>query len=296
MRVLLVIALLILAARPGFAQETFNLVIDLSNLNAQVDLGEAVKRENKKLLLHRATLGTYMKERDMDKNFGKRLGEARKLGIKFGAYHLLYAQHDIDEEKGTKTKDGVGQAHDFLDQLRKYCRRPIDILLAVDYEEVEKFKYLKSIGKFIPDVELLVQFVREIKRITKRNILVYTYPPGAEKISEYLERNPDQRKHLLRSPLWFSYVPKLEDITRLPDRTAVDALIRPWDNWMIWQYTSGENQDELDEYRKRRSYYATTITKAQLPPLLDVFNGKEEDLEQFFRVNAWRCSANTDKR
>jgi hypothetical protein len=149
---------------------------DLFSGNNQFTLDASVRDKDRiELVMHRFLLGRYMKKTDIDAAYRDRADQAHKLGIRFGAYQVIYPSH-------TGEDNGAEQAKDFLRMISspEYCNPGQKLLLAVDWEETYCMKGGKKVSCGTPDpkyIRFLLQFQgsKNKFRRSSRTVALFRY-------------------------------------------------------------------------------------------------------------------------
>ena len=199
--------MLLAAATPCFAQSgefqapwkdnSTALVLDTFKGNS-IDWSRLTDDPRVAGIIHRATMG-FKK----DDHYARRKARAKKLGYKWGSYHL------------GKPGNPIKQADFYL----RTVRPKKDELLALDLEEADSKKFMS-----LDDAQL---FIMRIKKKTGRYPMVY----GNYKVIEAISNRYGQDSVFAKTPLWFARF--RSDIPEFPKGI--------WQTYTLWQFSSEIN-------------------------------------------------------
>lgn len=169
--------------------------IDISNWQKNVDM-KKVKSDGVEIVYCKATESDYFKDSYAKQNYEN----AKNNGLKVGFYHFFRGD-----------TDAIIQAKYFINYLKEIEAINYDLKLCLDIESTD--------GK---DKETLtsmcIDFLEEVKRLTGKEVVVYTY-------TSFANKNLDNR--LSKYPLWIAHY----DV----DTPGWNHI---WDDWIGFQYTS----------------------------------------------------------
>lgn len=169
--------------------------IDVSNWQRDIDF-KKVKSQGFQVVYIKATEGDYFRDSYAKQNYER----AKKEGLKVGFYHFF------KPNKGAKK-----QAKFFVDYLNSIGATDYEGRLALDIEVSE--------GKSPYELtNLCIEFLEEVKKLTKREVVVYTY-------TSFANNNLDKRLGVY--PLWIA-----EYGVKAPKNNKI------WDSWIGFQYSS----------------------------------------------------------
>ena len=126
--------------------------IDVSNWKGNINF-QSVKNDGVKVVYIKATEGDYYKDKYAKQNYNG----AKEQGLKVGFYHFFRAN-----------KNAKGQANYFINYLNEIGATNYDCKLALDIETTE--------GIGVRDLtSMCIEFLEEVKRLTGKEVIVYTY-------------------------------------------------------------------------------------------------------------------------
>lgn len=169
--------------------------IDVSNWQRDIDF-KKVKSQGFEIVYIKATEGDYFRDSYAKQNYER----AKNEGFKIGFYHFF------KPNKGAKK-----QAKYFIDYLNYIGATEYEGKLALDIEV--------SDGKSPYELtNLCIEFLEEVKRLSGREVVVYTY-------TSFANNNLDKRLGIY--PLWIA-----EYGVKKPKDNKI------WDRWIGFQYSS----------------------------------------------------------
>lgn len=172
--------------------------IDVSNWQGNINF-KSVKNEGIEVVYIKATEGDYFKDSYAKQNYER----AKAEGLKVGFYHFFKLN-----------KNAKRQAKYFIDYLNEIEATDYDCKLALDVETTE--------GRSAYELTTLcIEFLEEVRKITNRDVVVYTY-------TSFANNNLDNR--LGAYPLWIA-----EYGVKAPKDNRV------WSSWIGFQYSDKGN-------------------------------------------------------
>ena len=165
--------------------------IDISNWQGNVNFLQ-VKNSGVQIVFIKATEGNNF----VDKFFSQNYQNASSVGLKTGFYHFFRGN-----------QDPISQAQHFVNTIGS---RTPDCKLAIDLETTDGIGKTELTSKAI-------QFITEVKRLTGKDVVVYTY-------TSFANTNIDSR--LAVYPLWIAHYG-----VSTPGYNSI------WNNWVGFQYT-----------------------------------------------------------
>lgn len=204
--------------QPAPSRERFPVAgIDISAHNGDSIDFEAVRADSVEFVLIKATEGADFK----DRNFLRNLREARRAGLKVGAYHF----YRFD-------RSGYTQALNFLNSVRG---RELDLPLVIDIEEWTNPKEYQTGG-------ILKNLDRMISHLTARGyrVMLYTNKDGYERfirgrfdsypvwISSFTEPDED-----IEWDLWqHSHRGSVDGVDSKVDLNRFKGSYSEWEEWL----------------------------------------------------------------
>ncbi|MFG5866178.1 GH25 family lysozyme [Clostridium perfringens] len=168
--------------------------IDVSNWKGNINF-ESVKNDGVEVVYIKATEGNYFKDKYAKQNYER----AKEQGLKVGFYHFFRAN------KGAKD-----QANFFVNYLNEIGAVNYDCKLALDIETTE--------GVGVRDLtSICIEFLEEVKRLTGKEVVVYTY-------TSFANNNLDSR--LGNYPVWIAHYG-----VNTPGANNI------WGSWVGFQYS-----------------------------------------------------------
>ena len=126
--------------------------IDVSNWKGNINF-QSVKNDGVEVVYIKATEGDYYKDKYAKQNYNG----AKEHGLKVGFYHFFRANKNAKE-----------QANYFINYLNEIGATNYDCKLALDIETTE--------GIGVRDLtSMCIEFLEEVKRLTGKEVIVYTY-------------------------------------------------------------------------------------------------------------------------
>ncbi|HAT4200935.1 TPA: SH3 domain-containing protein [Clostridium perfringens] len=126
--------------------------IDVSNWKGNINF-QSVKNDGVEVVYIKATEGDYYKDKYAKQNYNG----AKEQGLKVGFYHFFRANKNAKE-----------QANYFINYLNEIGATNYDCKLALDIETTE--------GIGVRDLtSMCIEFLEEVKRLTGKEVIVYTY-------------------------------------------------------------------------------------------------------------------------
>ncbi|WP_270549978.1 GH25 family lysozyme [Clostridium perfringens] len=126
--------------------------IDVSNWKGNINF-QSVKNDGVEVVYIKATEGDYYKDKYAKQNYNG----AKEQGLKVGFYHFFRANKNAKE-----------QANYFINYLNEIGATNYDCKLALDIETTE--------GIGVRDLtSMCIEFLEEVKRLTRKEVVVYTY-------------------------------------------------------------------------------------------------------------------------
>ncbi|EGT3606889.1 GH25 family lysozyme (plasmid) [Clostridium perfringens] len=172
--------------------------IDVSNWKANIDF-KRVRNDGVQVVYIKATEGNYYKDAYTKQNYNG----AKAQGLKVGFYHFFRAN-----------KDAKSQANYFANYLNEIGATDYDCKLALDIETTE--------GVGVSTLtSMCIDFLEELKRITGKEVVVYTY-------TSFANSNLDSR--LSAYPVWIAHYG-----VNTPGNNRI------WDEWIGFQYSESGN-------------------------------------------------------
>ena len=172
--------------------------IDVSNWQSNINF-KSVKNEGIEVVYIKATEGDYFKDSYAKQNYER----AKAEGLKVGFYHFF-----------KPNKNAKRQAKYFIDYLNEIGATDYDCKLALDVETTE--------GRSAYELTTLcIEFLEEVRKITNREVVVYTY-------TSFANNNLDNRLGVY--PLWIA-----EYGVKAPKDNRV------WSSWIGFQYSDKGN-------------------------------------------------------
>ncbi|MGG5461515.1 GH25 family lysozyme [Clostridium sp. B9] len=167
--------------------------IDVSNWKVDIDFS-SVKNDGVEVVYIKATEGNYYKDKYAKQNYNG----AKEQGLSVGFYHFFRAN-----------KDSKDQARFFINYLDEIGATNYDCKLALDIETTEGVgaKELTT---------MCIDFLEEVKRLTGKEVVVYTY-------TSFANNNLDSR--LSNYPVWIAHYG-----VNTPGANNI------WDSWIGFQY------------------------------------------------------------
>ena len=168
--------------------------IDVSNWKGNINF-KSVKNDGVEVVYIKATEGNYFKDKYAKQNYER----AKEQGLRVGFYHFFRAN------KGAKD-----QANFFVNYLNEIGAVNYDCKLALDIETTE--------GVGARDLtSMCIEFLEEVKRLTGKEVVVYTY-------TSFANNNLDSR--LGNYPVWIAHYG-----VNTPGANNI------WDSWVGFQYS-----------------------------------------------------------
>lgn len=158
--------------------------IDVSKHNDRIKWDQ-VKLQDISFVFIKATEG----KTSADPTFKYNYEEARKAGIKVGAYHFF-----------KYNRDGVEQANSFLKQVRQL---KLDLPPALDIEDHYNFTNRNKPSLVVKEIK---KFVKTVEARTGRKVLIYT---NQNEYKKYIKDNFNQ------NPIWISSLEEEPEIDRV---------------------------------------------------------------------------------
>ncbi|WP_300347553.1 GH25 family lysozyme [Clostridium sp.] len=169
--------------------------IDISNWKGNVDFSK-VKNAGIEIVYAKATEANYYKDKYAKRNYEG----AKANGLKVGFYHFFRANKDAKE-----------QARFFIGYLNEIGATNYDCKLALDIETTE--------GKGKSELtSMCIEFLEEVKRLTRKDVVVYTY-------TSFANNNLDTR--LSNYPVWIAHYG-----INTPGNNPI------WSSWIGFQYSN----------------------------------------------------------
>ena len=204
--------------------------IDISNWQGNVDFSQ-VKNSGIKIVDMKASEGTNYKDTSLEQNYSNAKGQ----GLKVGFYHFFRG-------------DAIGEARWFVDCIKN---KVSDCLLALDIES--------DCGMDASTLtSACITFLEEVKRLTGKNVVVYTY-------TSFARENLDSR--LSKYPVWIA-----DYDVNPPSYNGI------WSNWVGFQYIDkgyvpGVNGNcDVNEFNSGIFNGVVTINKNEGIVIADVLN------------------------
>ena len=204
--------------------------IDISNWQGNVDFNQ-VKNSGIKIVYMKASEGTNYKDTSLEQNYSNAKGQ----GLKVGFYHFFRG-------------DAIGEARWFVECIKN---KVSDCLLALDIES--------DCGMDASTLtSACITFLEEVKRLTGKNVVVYTYTSFA---------NGALDSRLSKYPVW---------IAHYGVNTPGDNPI--WSSWVGFQYSdqgqvSGVSGNcDVDEFTNGIFNGEVTLEKNEGIVTADVLN------------------------
>jgi GH25 family lysozyme M1 (1,4-beta-N-acetylmuramidase) len=248
-------------------------MIDISSHNRSLEIQKGMKFEGNnseiRLIIHRATVGTYNPPHDKgDPLLARRAREAHANDILFGAYHVAYPN-----------SDAATQAEGFINALKAQCVPSQKLVLAVDweyictkYENNEKGKKVCVNEGLVPP-DFIVDFLQKVEDLTGKPAIVYTSSRTLRQFQDYFKAKPEITEKLRSKPLWIArYRSKMG--TLFPD----DKEFVPWADWTFWQFGEGKGVGPT-----RR----VSLRLKDCPVDTNYYNGGRGEIDWFFNKFAW---------
>jgi GH25 family lysozyme M1 (1,4-beta-N-acetylmuramidase) len=262
---------------PSTGQDLSRVAIDLSSHNQGFQITPEMLKEQKiELIFHRATLGRYDKESDLDPLFGQRAKEVNANHSLFGAYHVPYP-----------TSSGVVQAQGFIKALQEHCVPNQKILLAINWESVfVRWSNGETTNEPVGQ-SIVLDFIGAVNGMTGKSTVIYANTQVLEKFTSQMTL--EQRSTLTSSPLWLAMYYTRVSRTRVAESQLgfvlpTDSDTNPWKEWRLWQFDDGKGPTPASR---------VSLTLDKLPVDADFYNGTRDDFRRFYEENAWNCGAAT---
>ncbi|WP_051540067.1 GH25 family lysozyme [Clostridium ihumii] len=204
--------------------------IDISNWQGDIDYNQ-VKASGIKVVYMKASEGSNYKDAFLEQNYSR----AKEQGLKVGFYHFFRG-------------DAIGEARWFVECIKN---KVSDCLLALDIEVncgMDKSTLTSA----------CITFLEEVKRLTGKNVVVYTY-------TSFARENLDSR--LSKYPVWIA-----DYDVNPPSYNGI------WSNWVGFQYTDkgyvpGVNGNcDVNEFNSGIFNGVVTINKNEGIVTADVLN------------------------
>lgn len=194
----LILIILLLFSTYAFALSPSSNVIyrgiDVSEWQGDIDFRK-VKEAGIEVVYIRAGQGFSYEDAKFERNYE----EAKKNGLKVGAYHYVTARN---------TEEAKLQAQFFVSLISK---KQIDCRLAMDFESFGNLSK-EEINK------IALEFIKEVERLSKKEVVVYSNTYDATNISN---------KEVAEYPLWVAQY----GVSSPQDNGN-------WNNWIGFQYSS----------------------------------------------------------
>lgn len=194
----LILIILLLFSTYAFALSPSSNVIyrgmDVSEWQGDIDFRK-VKEAGIEVVYIRAGQGFSYEDAKFERNYE----EAKKNGLKVGAYHYVTARN---------TDEAKLQAQFFVSLISK---KQIDCRLAMDFESFGNLSR-KEINK------IALEFIKEVERLSKKEVVVYSNTYDATNIFN---------KEVAEYPLWVAQY----GVSSPQDNGN-------WNNWIGFQYSS----------------------------------------------------------
>ncbi|WP_051539936.1 GH25 family lysozyme [Clostridium ihumii] len=208
--------------------------IDVSNWQRDIDFA-AVKRDGVNIVYMKASEGSNYKDAFLEQNYSR----AKEQGLNVGFYHFFLG-------------DAINEAKFFIECIKN---KVSDCLLAIDIEKNNNMDKNTLTSECIT-------FLEEIKRLTGKNVVVYTY-------TSFARENLDSR--LSKYPVWIA-----DYDVNPPSYNGI------WSNWVGFQYTDkghvlGVNGNcDVNEFNSGIFNGVFTLDKNEGLVLADVLNVRDK--------------------
>ncbi|MGG5460846.1 GH25 family lysozyme [Clostridium sp. B9] len=167
--------------------------IDVSNWKGDINFS-SVKNDGVEVIYIKATEGNYYKDKYAQQNYNG----AKEQGLSVGFYHFFRAN-----------KDAKDQADFFINYLNEIGATNYDCKLALDIETTEGVGAREL-------TTMCIEFLEEVKRLTGKEVVVYTY-------TSFANNNLDSR--LGNYPVWIAHYG-----VNTPGANNI------WSEWIGFQY------------------------------------------------------------
>ena len=208
--------------------------IDISNWQGDIDYSK-VKASGIKVVYMKASEGSNYKDAFLDQNYSR----AKEQGLKVGFYHFFRG-------------DAIGEARYFVECIKNKIS---DCLLALDVE-VDCGMDASTL------TTACITFLEEVKRLTGKNVVVYTYTSFA---------NSSLDSRLSKYPVWIAHY----DV-EAPGYNPI------WSSWVGFQYSDkgqvqGVNGNcDVNEFNSGIFNGVVTIDKNEGIVTTDVLNVRDK--------------------
>ncbi|NNF00519.1 MAG: glycoside hydrolase family 25 protein [Pyrinomonadaceae bacterium] len=240
--------LLLFAVTPGIAQTAAEfskpwidnekaIVIDAFHKNS-IDWRQIKTDRRVAGIIHKATEGTGVS----DPKYASRRLLAKRLGYKWGSYHLL--------RKG----ETIRQARFYLNKIG---RDSSDEIMALDVECTTNS--LCNVPKYKVTAEEIATFLKYVKQKTGRYPIFY----GNQSVIKDLSKNLPNNQLLMSVPLWYARFK--ENVTDFPKGI--------WRSYTLWQFSS-----EINCKPDEKCLYRVPGTKHDMD--INVYNGTIEEMQR----------------
>ena len=209
--------------------------IDVSAHNGDIDF-EKVRADGYSFVVIKASEGVNHHDSKFDINYDN----ARKAGLKVGAYHFF-----------RKNTDGLNQAKNFLETIGW---RKLDLPLVIDVEDWSNDKNVKD-DRTQRHLDAMVDNLRS----RGFQVMIYTNGDGYKKyikdgqinINLWLcaFKNPDKLKHIPHQMQQYSHWGRVNGIWGDVDLNVFNGSQEQWDKWL----------KDLTPYQVEESYIDSTL-------------------------------------
>jgi lysozyme len=192
--------------------------IDVSAHNGDIDF-EKVRADGYTFVVIKASEGVDHHDSKFDINFDN----ARKAGLKVGAYHFF-----------RKNTDGLNQAKNFLETIGW---RKLDLPLVIDVEDWSNDKNVKD-DRTQKHLDAMIDNLRS----RGHQVMIYTNGDGYKKyikdgqinINLWLcaFKNPDKLKHIPHQMQQYSHWGRVKGIWGDVDLNVFNGSQQQWDKWL----------------------------------------------------------------
>ena len=209
--------------------------IDVSAHNGDIDF-EKVRADGYSFVVIKASEGVNHHDSKFDINYDN----ARKAGLKVGAYHFF-----------RKNTDGLNQAKNFLETIGW---RKLDLPLVIDVEDWSNDKNVKD-----DRTQRHLAAMVDNLRTRGSQVMIYTNGDGYKKyikdgqinINLWLcaFKNPDKLKHIPHQMQQYSHWGRVKGIWGDVDLNVFNGSQEQWDKWL----------KDLTPYQVEESYIDSTL-------------------------------------
>ena len=209
--------------------------IDVSSHNGEIDF-DKVKADGYSFVIIKASEGLE----HHDSRFATNYDNARKSGLKVGAYHFF-----------RKDTDGLNQAKNFLETIGW---RKLDLPLVVDVEDWSNAKNVED-ERTQKNLDAMLDNLRS----RGHKVMVYTNGDGYKKyikdgqinINLWLcaFKNPDKLKHIPHQMQQYSHWGRVKGIWGDVDLNVFNGSQQQWEKWL----------KDLTPYQVEEAYIDTTL-------------------------------------